>query len=64
MVSNKSPAVVQRSPLSQLLNIPVADEPKKKVTTGKAHVLTSAECLKALQDKENEKVRKAKELDG
>ena len=63
VVSNKSPAVVQRSPLSQLLNIPVANKPKKKVTTGKARVLTSAECLKALQDKENEKVRKAEELE-
>ena len=63
VISNKSPAVVQRSPLSQLLNIPVADKPKKKVTTGKACVLTSAECLKALQDKENEKVRKAEELE-
>ena len=52
---------VQRSPLSELLIIPVANKPKKSVPTGKARVLTSAECLKALQDKENEKKQKAKE---
>ena len=61
VISNKNPAVVQRSPLSELLNIPVANKPKKKVTTGKERVLTSAECLKALQEKENEKKRKAEE---
>ena len=32
-----------------------------KVTIGKAHVLTSAEYLKALQEKENEKLWKAEE---
>ena len=31
------------------------------MNTGKARVLTSAECLKALQEKENEKKRKAEE---
>ena len=52
---------VNRSPLSDLLNIPVANKPKKKVNTGRARVLTSAECLKALQDKENLKQQKAEE---
>ena len=57
LMSNKG---VQRSPLSELLNIPVANKPKMKVTTGKARVLTSAECLKALQEKENEKNERLK----
>ena len=35
--------------------------PQKSVSTGKAQVLTSAECLKALQDKENIKKQKAEE---
>ena len=61
VTSNDRPATVQRSPLSELLNIPVANRPKKNVNTGKARVLTSAECLKALQDKENEKKQKADE---
>ena len=51
---------MQRSPLSELLNVPVNDKPKKNVTTGKARVLISAECLKALQDKENEKSKRRK----
>ena len=63
VVSNESPAVVQQSALSQMLNIPVANKPKKKVTTGKACVLTGAECLKALKDKENEKIQNTKELE-
>ena len=52
---------VNRSPLSDLLNIPVTNKPKKKVNTGKARVLTSSECLKALQEKENLKQQKAEE---
>jgi len=59
--SSTEKVVVQRSPLSDLLNVPTANKPKVKVTTGKARVLTSAECLKALQDKENEKCRKSEE---
>ena len=60
VTSNTRPATVQRSPLSELLIIPVANKPKKSVSTGKARVLTSAECLKALQDKENEKNKRPK----
>ena len=52
---------MQQSPLSELLNVPVSDKPKKNVTTGKAHVLTSAECLKTSQDKENDKTKGKKE---
>ena len=56
--SNDRPATVQRLPLSKLLNIPVANRPKKNVNTGKARLLTSAECLKALQDKKDEKSKR------
>ena len=43
----------QRSPLMELLNVPVAKTSRPKtMNTGKARVLTSAECLKALQEKE------------
>jgi len=59
--SSTEKVVVQRSPLSELLNVTTANKPKVKVTTGKAHVLTNAECLKALQDKENEKFHKSEE---
>ena len=52
---------VNRSPLSDLLNIPAANKPKKKVNTGRARVLTSTKCLKALQEKENLKQQKAEE---
>ena len=52
---------VNRSPLSDLLNIPVTNKPKKKVNTGRARVLMSTECLKALQEKENLKQQKAEE---
>jgi len=48
-------AAVKRSPLSNLLNSTTIDKPKVKVTTGKARVLTSAECLKILHEKENKK---------
>ena len=58
VTSNDRSATVQQSPLSELLNIPVANRPKKNVNTGKGRVLTSAECLKALQDKENEKSKR------
>ena len=60
-MSNNRLTTVQRSPLPELLIIPVANKPKKSVSTGKARVLTSAECLKALQDKENEKTAEEKE---
>ena len=56
--SNDRPVTVQRLPLSKLFNIPVANRPKKNVNTGKACLLTSAECLKALQDKEDEKSKR------
>ena len=60
MVSNRSSVAAQRSPISEILNIPVANKQKKKATTGKTHVLTSAERLTALQEKENEKYKKQK----
>ena len=56
----------QQSPLSELLDSPIANKPKKKVTTGKACVLTNAEHLKALQENENEKherQKKGKQVD-
>ena len=50
---------VQSSPLMDLLNVPM---PKisfpRKEKTGRARALTSVECLKALQEKENEKKKK------
>ena len=52
---------VKRTPSSELLNVPVTNKPKKQVNTGRACVLTSAECLKALQEKENIKQQKAEE---
>ena len=45
VTSNNRPGTMQQSPLSELLNVPIDDKPKKNVTTGKSHVLTSAECL-------------------
>ena len=43
----------QRSPLSSLLNLPAVHQTRaKKVKTGKARVLTSAECLCLLKEKE------------
>ena len=59
-VASSVPAV-QRSPFADMLNIPIMEKPKKHTTTGKACVLTSAECLKMLKDKENEKHQKAEE---
>jgi len=59
--SSENEALAKRSPFSDLLNSTSVEKPKLKVTTGKARVLTSAECLKALQEKENEKRRKAEE---
>ena len=47
--------------MSDLLNVPVANKPKKQVNTGRVRVLTSTECLKALQEKENLKQQKAEE---
>ena len=60
MVSNRSSVAAQQSSISEFLNIPVANKQKKKVTTGKTHVLTSAERLTALQEKENKKYKKQK----
>lgn len=60
--STKAPSFpAQRSPLADVLNIPTLEKSKKQTTTGKARVLTSAECLKILKDKENEKRLKAEE---
>ena len=61
VTSNSRQGSTQQSPIAELFNIPVNGKSKKKVTTGKARVLTSAECLKVLQDKENEKKQKAEE---
>ena len=52
---------MKRPPLSDLLNVPVANKPKKQVNTGRACVLTCTECLKDLQEKENFKKQKAEE---
>ena len=60
VISNNKSGTMQQSLLSELLNVPVSDKPKKNVATGKAHVLTSAECLKVLVDKENEKNKRQK----
>jgi len=59
--TNKSSVPVQRSPLANVLNFPTVEKPKKQTVTGKARVFTSAECLKMLKDKENEKHQKAEE---
>ena len=48
-----------RSPLSDLLNLPV--QSTKPAKTGKARVLTSSECLRLLLEKEEEKKRVAQE---
>ena len=55
VTSNSRHGSAQQSPIAELFNVPVNGKSKKKVTTGKACVLTSVECLKVLQDKENEK---------
>ena len=56
----KSTTTPQRSPLIDLLNVPVPKiSQPRTMKTGKAQVLTSAECLKALQEKENEKMKKS-----
>ena len=52
--STEKEAGTKRSPFTDLLNSTNIEKPKLKVTTGKARVLTSAECL-------NEKCRKAEE---
>ena len=49
----------KRSPLSNLLNIPKQSEIPRK--TGKARVLTSAECVQALKDKEKKKQEEAEQ---
>lgn len=48
-----------RSPLSDLLNLPV--KPNVKAKTGKARVLTSSECLRLMLEKEEEKKKVAQE---
>ena len=48
-----------RSPLSDLLNLPSVEA--KTTKTGKARVLTSSECLQMLLQKEEEKKRVAQE---
>ena len=61
MVSNKSPTVVQQSALSQLFNTFVANNlVKKEGYYWEVGVLTSGECLKALQDKEKVKYKRQK----
>ena len=46
----------RRSPLSDLLNLPVQPNVKAKTAnTGKARVLTSSECLRLLLEKQEEK---------
>jgi len=46
----------QQLPLMDLLNVPVLKTSRTKtMNTGKVHALTSAECLKVLQEKESEK---------
>ena len=49
----------KRSPLSNLLNMPMQSEILRK--TGRARVLTSAECVQALKDKENKKQEEAEQ---
>ena len=49
---------VQRSPLSDLLNLPV---PIPKQKTGHARVLTSAECWSILKEKEEKKRKEAED---
>ena len=55
-ITPKRPANAKHSPLSDLLNLPKWKGPKPK--TGHAHVLTSAECLSILKEKEKEKKRR------
>jgi len=59
--STEKEAGTKRSPFTDLLNSTNIEKPKLKVTTGKARVLTSAECLKALEEKKNEERHKAEE---
>ena len=58
--SNSSPPT-KRSPFSDLLNIPPLTSTPKTPKTGKAHVLTSSECLQLLKEKENQKQKVAAE---
>ena len=45
---------IKWSPLAKLVNVPKIDS-QKKVKTGKARVLTSNECIKAFEEKEEKK---------
>ena len=55
----RPPSNTKRSPLSDLLNLPVQSAPKPR--TGHARVLTSNECLSILKEKEEKKQREAEE---
>lgn len=50
----------KRSPLSELINVPNINN-RKTVKTGSARVLTSNECLKAFEEKEQKKRLEAEE---
>ena len=50
----------KRSPLSNLLKIPVVSTPVLP-KTGKASVLTSTECLRLMKEKEEKKIQLAQE---
>ena len=52
-VRSSLPSEEKRSPFAELVNIPKIDNQKKK--TGKAGVLTSNECIKAFEEKEQKK---------
>ena len=52
-VRSSLPSEEKRSPLAELVNIPKIDNHTKK--TGKARVLTSNECIKVFEEKEQKK---------
>jgi len=54
------PVKNKHSPLSDILNLPIP-RTAQKVKTGRARVLTRAECLDALKEKEEQKKREAEE---
>ena len=49
--SRSSIDTTKQSPLAESVNVPIIDS-QKKAKTGKARVLTSNECIKALKEKE------------
>lgn len=59
VVSKQPPNNLERSPLSDLFNLPIQKGPKPK--TGHARVLTSVECLAMLKEKEEKKRLEAEE---